>query len=160
MQNEGASDMAKIEKKKVKMQPPSHWYYGRRVKSTFEAIIFCWYLVSCYRYSFFHGLLVSCTLLVLFLLFSSVSVLCAAKRALSCIVSWRRVRCSLLLFQVKADGFEAPTPIQSQSWPVAMAGRDCISVAETGSGKTLAFCKCLAILSQESFVQLHGGVHK
>ena len=33
----------------------------------------------------------------------------------------------------------APTPVQSQGWPVALSGRDCINVAETGSGKTLAF---------------------
>lgn len=35
--------------------------------------------------------------------------------------------------------FEAPTPIQSQAWPVALSGRDVIGVAQTGSGKTLAF---------------------
>ena len=43
--------------------------------------------------------------------------------------------------QIAKDGFESPTSIQSQSWPVALAGRDCINVAQTGSGKTLAFCK-------------------
>ena len=36
-------------------------------------------------------------------------------------------------------GFEAPTPIQAQSWPVALSERDVISIAKTGSGKTLAF---------------------
>ena len=35
--------------------------------------------------------------------------------------------------------FTAPTPIQSQSWPAALSGRDVIGVAQTGSGKTLAF---------------------
>ncbi|CAJ0574373.1 unnamed protein product, partial [Mesorhabditis spiculigera] len=35
--------------------------------------------------------------------------------------------------------FKAPTPIQSISWPIALGGRDLISVAQTGSGKTLAF---------------------
>lgn len=37
------------------------------------------------------------------------------------------------------SGFESPTPIQSQGWPVAMSGNDMIGCAETGSGKTLAF---------------------
>merc|ERR1719458_1644601 len=36
-------------------------------------------------------------------------------------------------------GFQAPTPIQAQSWPVALSDRDVISIAKTGSGKTLSF---------------------
>jgi len=36
-------------------------------------------------------------------------------------------------------GFQAPTPIQAQTWPIAMKERDVISIAKTGSGKTLAF---------------------
>ena len=32
-----------------------------------------------------------------------------------------------------------PTAIQCQSWPVALAGRDLVAVAETGSGKTLGY---------------------
>jgi ATP-dependent RNA helicase DBP3 len=36
-------------------------------------------------------------------------------------------------------GFAKPTPIQACCWPVLMAGRDVVGVAETGSGKTLAF---------------------
>ncbi|ETN69467.1 DEAD/DEAH box helicase, partial [Necator americanus] len=35
--------------------------------------------------------------------------------------------------------FQKPTVIQSISWPIAMSGRDIISIAKTGSGKTLAF---------------------
>lgn len=34
--------------------------------------------------------------------------------------------------------FQKPTVIQSISWPIAMSGRDIISIAKTGSGKTLA----------------------
>ncbi|CAM9838703.1 unnamed protein product, partial [Sphacelaria rigidula] len=45
----------------------------------------------------------------------------------------------LLLTEVVRQGFEAPTPIQSQALPVVMSGRDMIGVAQTGSGKTLAF---------------------
>ncbi|KPI88577.1 putative DEAD box RNA helicase [Leptomonas seymouri] len=37
------------------------------------------------------------------------------------------------------QGFKAPTPIQSQSWPIVLSGRDLVGVAKTGSGKTLAF---------------------
>mmetsp|Transcript_31326 Transcript_31326/g.57036 ORF Transcript_31326/g.57036 Transcript_31326/m.57036 type:complete len:377 (-) Transcript_31326:672-1802(-) len=33
----------------------------------------------------------------------------------------------------------APTPIQAQSWGIALQGHDLIAVAKTGSGKTLAF---------------------
>jgi ATP-dependent RNA helicase DDX5/DBP2 len=40
---------------------------------------------------------------------------------------------------LKAAGFSAPTPTQAQSWPIALQGRDLISVAKTGSGKTLGF---------------------
>lgn len=32
-----------------------------------------------------------------------------------------------------------PTPIQAQSFPIALSGRDMIGIAKTGSGKTLAF---------------------
>lgn len=38
-----------------------------------------------------------------------------------------------------AAGFPTPTPTQAQCWPIALAGRDVITVAKTGSGKTLGF---------------------
>ncbi|KAH7652829.1 RNA helicase protein [Dioscorea alata] len=43
------------------------------------------------------------------------------------------------LFQVHHAGFSAPTPIQAQSWPVALSGRDIVAIAKTGSGKTLGY---------------------
>ncbi|KAJ4948091.1 hypothetical protein JOQ06_019631, partial [Pogonophryne albipinna] len=36
-------------------------------------------------------------------------------------------------------GFEKPTPIQSQTWPVSLSGDDVIAIAQTGTGKTLAY---------------------
>ncbi|KAG7389533.1 RNA-dependent ATPase [Phytophthora pseudosyringae] len=42
-------------------------------------------------------------------------------------------------FMKTTKGFDTPTPIQSQCWPILASGRDIIGIAETGSGKTLAF---------------------
>uniref|UniRef100_A0A0D9UXC7 RNA helicase n=1 Tax=Leersia perrieri TaxID=77586 RepID=A0A0D9UXC7_9ORYZ len=41
--------------------------------------------------------------------------------------------------QVQQAGFSSPTPIQAQSWPIALKGRDIVAVAKTGSGKTLGY---------------------
>ncbi|PUU81237.1 P-loop containing nucleoside triphosphate hydrolase protein [Tuber borchii] len=47
---------------------------------------------------------------------------------------------SYVMNEVKAQGFAAPTAIQSQGWPMALSGRDVVGIAETGSGKTLTYC--------------------
>jgi superfamily II DNA/RNA helicase len=37
-------------------------------------------------------------------------------------------------------GFEAPSPIQEESIPIALTGRDILARAKNGTGKTAAFC--------------------
>jgi len=44
-----------------------------------------------------------------------------------------------VMSEVKAQGFEKPTAIQSQGWPMSLSGRDVVGIAETGSGKTLTY---------------------
>jgi len=40
---------------------------------------------------------------------------------------------------IKKLGFTQPTPIQEQSIPIAIEGKDLMGIAQTGTGKTLAF---------------------
>lgn len=44
-----------------------------------------------------------------------------------------------VLSEVLRCGFDKPTPIQSQGWPMALKGRNMVGISATGSGKTLAF---------------------
>src|ERR1051326_2084713 len=44
-----------------------------------------------------------------------------------------------LLTTLSALGYEAPTPIQSRTIPLLLAGRDVLGQAQTGTGKTAAF---------------------
>jgi hypothetical protein len=46
---------------------------------------------------------------------------------------------SKLMSSIGKAGFEEPTPIQAQTLPLALGGRDIIGIAKTGSGKTMAF---------------------
>lgn len=36
-------------------------------------------------------------------------------------------------------GYQRPTPIQAQGWPMALNGKDVVGIADTGSGKTISF---------------------
>src|SRR5204862_1442371 len=40
---------------------------------------------------------------------------------------------------LKEENYLTPTPIQSQTIPVALAGKDVVGIAQTGTGKTAAF---------------------
>lgn len=44
-----------------------------------------------------------------------------------------------LLMALEEAGFENPTPIQEQVFPVVRSGKDMIGIAQTGTGKTLAY---------------------
>ncbi|XP_018565076.1 probable ATP-dependent RNA helicase DDX43 [Anoplophora glabripennis] len=44
-----------------------------------------------------------------------------------------------ILSEIEKVGFQTPTPIQAQAWPVLLSGEDLIGIAQTGTGKTLAF---------------------
>ena len=44
-----------------------------------------------------------------------------------------------LLRAVEAEGYTTPTPVQQQSIPPLLEGRDVLGVAQTGTGKTAAF---------------------
>ncbi|XP_043280347.1 DEAD-box ATP-dependent RNA helicase 20-like isoform X2 [Venturia canescens] len=41
--------------------------------------------------------------------------------------------------EIRKQGFQEPTAIQAQGWPIALSGRDMVGIAQTGSGKTLAY---------------------
>ncbi|XP_045767012.1 ATP-dependent RNA helicase dbp2-like isoform X2 [Maniola jurtina] len=44
-----------------------------------------------------------------------------------------------ILNTIKEQGWDEPTGIQAQGWPIALSGRDMVGIASTGSGKTLAY---------------------
>jgi ATP-dependent RNA helicase DDX42 len=44
-----------------------------------------------------------------------------------------------IMVSIAKAGYEKPTGIQAQAWPILLRGRDVIGIAKTGSGKTAAF---------------------
>ena len=47
--------------------------------------------------------------------------------------------CDALIEAVESSGYTTPTPIQAQTIPLLLAGRDVLGQAQTGTGKTAAF---------------------
>jgi ATP-dependent RNA helicase RhlE len=60
-----------------------------------------------------------------------------------------------ILGALAAEGYAAPTPIQSQAIPPALGGRDLCGIAQTGTGKTAAFA--LPILQRLVAVRQRAG---
>src|SRR5579872_3748109 len=59
--------------------------------------------------------------------------------------------CNTLQSNLVRHGFTEPTPVQAQSIPPQLSGRDLVITAQTGTGKTLAFVlPMLERLSQKS----------
>ncbi|KAE8714252.1 DEAD-box ATP-dependent RNA helicase 40 [Hibiscus syriacus] len=44
-----------------------------------------------------------------------------------------------ILREIHSAGFSSPTPIQAQTWPIALQSQDIVAIAKTGSGKTLGY---------------------
>lgn len=56
---------------------------------------------------------------------------------------------NMLLRALSDLGFDTPTRIQEQAFPVVMSGKDVVGIAQTGTGKTFAYL--LPILNMHSF---------
>jgi ATP-dependent RNA helicase RhlE len=64
--------------------------------------------------------------------------------------SFEELNINRQLLNAIADlGFEKPTPIQEEAFPVGMSGQNIVGIAQTGTGKTLAYM--LPILQQLKF---------
>jgi len=44
-----------------------------------------------------------------------------------------------LLKAIQEEGYTTPTPIQAESIPIVLEGKDLLGCAQTGTGKTAAF---------------------
>jgi ATP-dependent RNA helicase DDX5/DBP2 len=44
-----------------------------------------------------------------------------------------------IMKKLAEQGFDKPTPIQAQGWPMALSGKNMVGIAQTGSGKTISY---------------------
>lgn len=61
-----------------------------------------------------------------------------------------------ILRAVKEEGYISPTPIQVQSIPLVLKGKDLLGCAQTGTGKTAAFAIPILQLLSKNNIQDHG----
>ena len=62
-----------------------------------------------------------------------------------------------LLAGIYEKGFEKPSPVQEESIPIALTGRDILARAKNGTGKTAAFCIPVLEKIDTSLNQVQGG---
>ena len=60
-----------------------------------------------------------------------------------------------LLRAVAHNGYQCPTPIQSQAIPAILSGRDVMAAAQTGTGKTAGFTLPVLQLLSQSTISRH-----
>src|SRR5690606_36830670 len=61
-----------------------------------------------------------------------------------------------ILEALKTEGYTTPTPIQVQTIPLALEGKDILGCAQTGTGKTAAFAIPIIQLMSHDRTHLNG----
>lgn len=83
-----------------------------------------------------------CNIEIIMQLLYQIMIYCMSNRihwSCACLTQTWNLFCWLKLLIFRRLGFEYPTAIQAQGWPIALSGRDLVGIASTGSGKTLSY---------------------